>query len=75
MKNFFSHAGQNGKTTMQKKLWKMILVVTIPLMLTIILVVGIFIGYALQYNAILNNVTTASDFNRAFTDNIKTKMY
>lgn len=75
MKNFFGRATQSGKTTMQKKLWKMILVVTIPLMLIIILVVGIFIGYALQYNAILNNVTTASDFNREFTDNIKTKMY
>lgn len=66
---------QNGKTTMQKKLWKMILIVTIPLMLIIILVVGIFLSYGLQYNAILNNVTTASDFNREFTDNIKTKMY
>ncbi len=67
--------GKSEKTTMQKKLWKMILVVTIPLMLIIILVVGIGIGYGLQYNAILNNVTTASDFNREFTDNIKTKMY
>ncbi|MEA5049298.1 MAG: sensor histidine kinase [Eubacteriales bacterium] len=60
---------------MQKKLWKMILVVTIPLMAIIIIVVAICIVYGLQYNAILNNVTTASDFNREFTDNIKTKMY
>ena len=67
--------GKSEKVTMQKKLWKMILVVTIPLMLIIILVVGISIGYGLQYNSILNNVTTASDFNREFTDNIKTKMY
>ena len=66
---------KSEKMTMQKKLWKMILVVTIPLMLIIILVVGISIGYALQYNSILNNVTTASDFNRDFTDTIKTKMY
>jgi len=71
----YSWAAKNAKTTMQKKLWKMILIVTIPLMLTIILVVGIGIGYGLQYNSILNNVTTASDFNREFTDNIKTKMY
>ena len=67
--------GKSTKTTMQKKIWKMILIVTIPLMLIIILVVGIGIGYGLQYNSILNNVTTASDFNRDFTDNIKTKMY
>ncbi|MEA4915769.1 MAG: sensor histidine kinase [Christensenella sp.] len=66
---------KTAKTTMQKKIWKMILIVTIPLMLIIILVVGIGLGYGLQYNSILNNVTTASDFNRDFTDNIKTKMY
>lgn len=71
----FKQTAKNAKTTMQKKLWKMVLVVTIPLMLIIILVVGIGIGYGLQYSAILNNVTTASDFNREFTDNIKTKMY
>ena len=44
-------------------------------MLIIIIVVSIGIGYALQYDAILNNVTTASDFNRDFTDNIQDKMY
>ena len=75
MTELFSRAAKSAKTTMQRKLWKMILIVTIPLMLTIILVVGIGIGYGLQYNSILNNVTTASDFNREFTDNIKTKMY
>ena len=71
----FSWAPRNGKIAMRKKLWKMILIVTIPLMLIIMALVAIGIGYGLQYNAILNNVTTASDFNREFTDNIKTKMY
>lgn len=71
----FNRTARNEKITMQKKLWKMILVVTIPLMAIIIIVVAICIVYGLQYNAILNNVTTASDFNREFTDNIKTKMY
>jgi len=71
----FRWEGNSSKITMQRKLWKMILVVTIPLMLIIIIVVGIGIGYALQFNAILNNVTTASDFNRDFADNIKSKMY
>ncbi len=75
MNGKFGWTAKHEKITMQKKLWKMILIVTIPLMLTIILVVGIGIGYGIQYNAILNNVTTASDFNRDFTDNIKTKMY
>lgn len=65
----------SGKITMQSKLWKMILIVTIPLMLVIIVVASIGIGYALQYNAILNNVTTASDFNRDFKKDVDLKMY
>ncbi len=63
------------KKTMQSKMWKMILIVALPLMIVIFAVASIGIGYALQYNEILNNVTTASNFNRNFTDDIKTKMY
>ena len=65
----------NGKITMQSKLWKMILIVALPLMVVIIAIAFIGIGYALQYNAILNNVTTASDFNQDFKDNVDDKMY
>jgi two-component system sensor histidine kinase YesM len=65
----------NGKISMQSKLWKMILIVTIPLMLVIVVVASIGTGYALQYNAILNNVTTASDFNRDFKKDVDLKMY
>ena len=61
--------------TMQSKLWKMILIVALPLMIVIIAIAFIGIGYALQYNAILNNVTTASDFNQDFKDDIDLKMY
>ena len=60
---------------MQSKLWKMILIVALPLMIVIIAIASIGIGYALQYNAILNNVTTASDFNQNFKDDIDLKMY
>ena len=61
--------------TMQSKLWKMILVVALPLMIVILAIAFIGIGYALQYYAILNNVTTASDFNQNFKDDIDLKMY
>lgn len=64
-----------GKITMQSKLWKMILLVTLPLMIVIIVIATIGIGYVLQYDAILNNVTTASDFNQNFKDDVDTKMY
>ncbi len=61
--------------TMQSRLWKMILIVALPLMIVIIAIAFIAVGYALQYNAILNNVTTASDFNQNFKDDIDLKMY
>ena len=65
----------NSKTTMQAKLWRIILLVSVPLIIVIITVASIGIAYALQYNAILNNVTTASDFNQNFKDVVDLKMY
>jgi two-component system sensor histidine kinase YesM len=61
--------------TMQSKLWNIILIVSFPLMIVIIAIASLGIGYVLQYNAILNNVTTASDFNRNFKDDVDLKMY
>lgn len=66
---------KKGKIAMQSRLWKMILIVALPLMVVIIAIAMIGIGYALQYNAILNNVTMASDFNQNFKDDIDLKMY
>ena len=60
---------------MQSKLWKIILIVSFPLMIMIIVIAAIGIGYALQYNAILNNVTMASEFNQNFNDDVDLKMY
>ena len=75
MKLFFRGGANHAKMTMQSRLWKMILILALPLMIVIIAIASIGVGYALQYNAILNNVTTASDFNQDFTNDIKTKMY
>jgi len=71
----FRPKAKNGKITMQSKLWSMILIVAFPLMIVIIAIASIGIGYVLQYNAILNNVTTASDFNRNFKEDVDLKMY
>jgi len=71
----FRQKVKNGKSSMQSKLWKMILIIALPLMIVIIMIATIGIGYVLQYNAILNNVTTASDFNQNFKDDVDLKMY
>ncbi len=71
----FRRKAKNGKITMQSKLWRIILIVALPLMIVIITIATIGIGYVLQYNAILNNVTTASDFNQNFKNDVDLKMY
>ena len=75
MNKNFAGESKNGKIMMQSKLWRMILIVALPLMIVIIILAAIGIGYALQYNSILNNVTTASDFNQDFKDDVDSKMY
>ncbi len=63
------------KIKMQRRLWEMIMIVAIPLIVVIIVLAVLGIGYAFRYNAILNNVTTASNFNQDFKDNVDLKMY
>ncbi len=75
MRLFFGRQAKNGKITMQSRLWKMIVVLALPLMIVIFAIASVAVGYALQYNAILNNVTTAADFNQDFKYNVDLKMY
>lgn len=75
MSTIFKYQSKSGKMTMQSKLWKIILIVALPPMIVIIAIASIGIAYALQYHAILNNVTTASDFNQNFKEDVDLKMY
>ncbi len=68
-------ARKEKKIKMQSSLWKMTLIVALPLMFVIIALAFSGIIYALQYNSILNNVTMASDFNQNFKDDVDLKMY
>ena len=63
------------KIKMQNRLWNMIIIVSLPLMLVIIALAIVGIAYAFRYNAILSNVTTASEFNQNFKDDVDLKMY
>lgn len=66
---------RDRKIKMQGRLWNMILLVSLPLMIVIIVLASVGIVYAFRYNAILNNVTTASEFNQNFKDDVDLKMY
>ena len=73
MKTIFFYK-EGKKIKMQRRLWEMIMIVAIPLILVIIILAVLGLAYALRYNAILNNVTTART-NQDFKDNVDLKMY
>ena len=54
---------------------KLIEIIILPLVFVIVMVVGILFWYGHNYNEILNNVTTASEFNQNFKNDIDSKMY
>jgi len=66
---------KDEKIKMQGRLWNMLLLVSLPLMIVIIVLASVGIVYAFRYNAILSNVTTASEFNQNFKDDVDLKMY
>ena len=51
------------------------LLVSLPLMIVILVLATVGIMYVFRYNAILNNVTMASEFNQNFKDDVDLKMY
>jgi len=63
------------KIKMQSRLWNMSLLVSLPLMTVILVIASVGILYVFRYNAILNNVTMASEFNQNFKDDVDLKMY
>jgi two-component system sensor histidine kinase YesM len=63
------------KIKMQSRLWNMNLLVSLPLMTVILVIASVGIMYVFRYNAILNNVTMASEFNQNFKDDVDLKMY
>ncbi|NLC78918.1 MAG: sensor histidine kinase, partial [Ruminococcaceae bacterium] len=65
----------SGGVTMKSMLWRMVLIVAMPMMALVLLAVSIEILYATNYNAILNNVTLASEFNQNFKSDVDLKMY
>jgi two-component system sensor histidine kinase YesM len=66
---------KENKIMMQSRLWNMLLLVSLPLMIVIIVLASVGIVYAFRYSAILSNVTTASEFNQNFKDDVDLKMY
>ena len=57
------------------KLKSLIRQMIIPFTVMLILVIGLFIVFMLQYSRVSSNITTASRFNHNFKDEVDLKMY
>ena len=63
------------KLPLERYIRKLTNLIIIPLVLVIFIVVGILFWYGQNYNSMMNNVTTASEFNQNFKDDVDLKMY
>jgi len=73
--NLFIRRKKGEKVPLDHYIRKLIEIIIIPPVLVILIVVGILFWYGHHYNKILNNVTTASEFNQNFKSDIDSKMY
>ena len=71
----FIRRKKGDKLPLEQYIRNLIELIIIPLVLVIVVVVGILFWYGHHYNEILNNVTTASEFNQNFKEDIDSKMY
>lgn len=70
-----SRRKKGEKLPIEQCIRDLIKLMVVPLVLVIVAVVGILFWYGHHYNEILNNVTTASEFNQNFKEDIDSKMY
>jgi len=74
MKPYESEKNVN-KIPMRARLDKLVFVIIIPMVFTFVLLIGLLLGYTMQYKSILKNVTAASEFNQDFKSDVDLKMF
>ena len=71
----FSDKDQYVPVSLESRLRKLIVLFVVPIFLLTLITFSVLFSYSSQYSNILHNVTTASEFNQDFKDNIDLKMY
>lgn len=66
---------QEGPPSIQSKMRQLVVAFVIPAILVLATVLGLLTAYNRRYTGLLHNVTTASEFNQDFKENIDLKMY
>lgn len=64
-----------GPPSIRDKMRRLAVAFAIPLIIILIAVLGLLTAYRSHYSGLLHNVTTASEFNQDFKENIDLKMY
>ena len=64
-----------GKTTIRHQLHILTIGVLVPFVILIVAVIYLLSSFNRQYNTILQNITTASEFNVDFKENVDLDMY
>lgn len=66
---------RGAASSIEHKMRRLVVAFAIPAMLVLTIILGLLMAYNKSYQGLLHNVTTASEFNQDFKDNIDLKMY
>ena len=66
---------QSGPVTLESKIRKLIMLFAIPLVGVLVVTFSLLYSYSTSYTEVLHNVTTASEFNQDFKEDIDLKTY
>ena len=63
------------KNSIRSRIQDLILYLAVPLCVLSVFILGLFLLYSMQYTQVSNNISTASQFNQNFKDEVDLKMY
>lgn len=66
---------QGDPVTLENKVQKLIMLFAIPMAVILIVTFSLLYSYSTSYSEVLHNMTTASEFNQDFKEDIDLKMY
>lgn len=73
--SFWKHPSEEEPVTLKSRISKLTLMFVIPVLGLLLMTFSVLFSYSNKYTDILHNVTTASEFNQDFKEDIDLKMY
>lgn len=66
---------RRDQNSIRSRIQDLILYLAVPLCVLSVFILGLFLLYSVQYTQVSNNISTASQFNQNFKDDVDLKMY